>query len=394
MSRILYAWELGGNLGHVGSFAPVAAELGRRGHDVLAAVRETSACARVFGTAGRWLQAPFVAENLGQGSPINYADMLLFNGYGDSERLLGLLVAWRQLIYLVRPDLIVADHAPTAILAARTLGISVMTYGSGFHYPPRVDPFPGMRPWQPFSEAALLEVNNRALATINGVLDRLGSAPLDRLSDLLHVAEDGVLTLPELDHYPERGAARYWGLIPDSQQNKAPVWPPGNGKRVFAYLRDGNPHALGTLEALARSGCSLIAFLPNPSLGHHLASLPNVAISREPLDMAHLAQDADAAVLNGGMSSTAAFLLAGKPVLCVPNHLEQFLTGWNLTRMGAGLLVSPQDIAPGLSAVVTRLLEDSRLRSAAEAFAAKYVHLDQSSVVANLADRIDALCAA
>ena len=393
MSRIFYAWELGANLGHVGTFAPVSAVLDQRGHEVFIAARETVACARFFGASRRWLQAPIGMENSGRGAPANYADILLLNGYADPDVLFGLVVAWQQLLLLTKPQLLLADHSPTAILAARTLGIPVMLFGSGFFSPPRTDPFPSMRPWQLVADELLLNANRQALDTVNDVLRRLSCSPLASLCDLFRVAENGLLTLPELDHYPHRDETHYWGFITDGKQNKKPLWPAGNGRRVFAYLRDGHPHSRGVLQSLARSGCSLIAYLPGSTLGDEFAALPNVHVSREPLDMACLVREADAAVLNGGISSAAAFLLAGKPVLNLPLHLEQFLTAWNVLRMGAGLLISPQDIAPGIGAVVARLLEDSSLRGAAGRFAAKYAHLDQTRVVSSLVDRIESLCA-
>ena len=117
-----------------------------------------------------------------------------------------------------------------------------------------------------------------------------------------------------------------------------------------------------------------------------------VVLARRGHVMLRLTREADAAMLNGGMSATAAFLLAGKPVLCLPTQLEQFLTGWNILRMGAGLMVSPQDIAPGMCAVIARLMDQSGLRGAAAGFAAKYAHLDQATVISSLVDRVEALC--
>lgn len=393
MSRIFCAWELGANLGHIGRLAPVVNVLDQRGHEVFIAARETVACARFFGASRQWLQAPIAKESSSRGAPVNYADILLINGYADPDILFGLLVAWRQLLILTKPQLLLADHSPTAILAARTLGIPVMLFGSGFFSPPCTDPFPSMRPWQLVADELLLNANRRALDTVNDVLRRLRSSPLDSLCDLFRVAENGLLTLPELDHYPQRDETRYWGFGADGIQSGEPLWPAGNGRRVFAYLRDGHPHGHGVLESLAASGCSLIAFLPGSAPGDEFATLPNVRVSLEPLNMARLVIEADAAVLNGGISSAAAFLLAGKPVLNLPLHLEQFLTAWNVVRMGAGLLISPHDIGPGIGAVVARLLEDCSLRGAAERFAAKYAHLDQTRVISSLVDRIESLCA-
>ena len=40
MSRYLFAWELGANLGHLTRLVPVARALAKRGHEVLFATRD------------------------------------------------------------------------------------------------------------------------------------------------------------------------------------------------------------------------------------------------------------------------------------------------------------------------------------------------------------------
>ena len=40
MSKILYAWELGGGYGHIGPFYPVAMELKKRGHEVIFTLKD------------------------------------------------------------------------------------------------------------------------------------------------------------------------------------------------------------------------------------------------------------------------------------------------------------------------------------------------------------------
>jgi hypothetical protein len=118
MSRFLYAWELGANLGHVGTFEPVAQKLKEAGHSVTFAVSETEACATLLGDCFAWLQAPAVVAKHNLPAPVNYADILLARGYDDPVVLWGLLVAWRNMLQLVRPNLVFADHAPTATCCA------------------------------------------------------------------------------------------------------------------------------------------------------------------------------------------------------------------------------------------------------------------------------------
>jgi hypothetical protein len=70
---------------------------------------------------------------------------------------------------------------------------------------------------------------------------------LDSLARLFQVAEDSLLSFPELDHYPARGPARYWGMLPAAVAEDS-TWPAAPGPRVFSYLRPETPH----VEALCR----------------------------------------------------------------------------------------------------------------------------------------------
>jgi UDP:flavonoid glycosyltransferase YjiC (YdhE family) len=137
MASVLYAWEFGANLGHIGTFLPIARELRAHGNAVHWVVTHPHQAARLLPKAGfDWLQAPTMPEQQREGPPLSYADILLRYGYADSNNLLGLVVAWRELLRLTGANVVLADHAPTAILAARTLDIPVMLFGSGFFAPP------------------------------------------------------------------------------------------------------------------------------------------------------------------------------------------------------------------------------------------------------------------
>src|SRR5262249_4591453 len=130
MARILYCWEIGEDLGHMASFAPLATALRDRGHQVYLALREVQHSEPMMGRLGLpVLQAP-VWHGIPPGAsaqPASYAEILFHFGYLDVSGLTAMLRAWRDLLALVTPDLIIADHAPTALLAARSLGIRRIT---------------------------------------------------------------------------------------------------------------------------------------------------------------------------------------------------------------------------------------------------------------------------
>jgi UDP:flavonoid glycosyltransferase YjiC (YdhE family) len=63
MASVLYAWEFGANLGHIGTFLPIARELRAHGNAVHWVVTHPHQAARLLPKAGfDWLQAPTMPE--------------------------------------------------------------------------------------------------------------------------------------------------------------------------------------------------------------------------------------------------------------------------------------------------------------------------------------------
>src|ERR1700728_2291050 len=122
MATIFFAWELGGGLGHLMRIAPLAKALTAQGHRVFLAARDLSRVESIYlGSGVQYVQAPFLNAQFEPGyeKPVYFADLLHNIGFADDGCLLAHAEAWRSLYRLVRPDLIVFDHSPTALLAAR-----------------------------------------------------------------------------------------------------------------------------------------------------------------------------------------------------------------------------------------------------------------------------------
>jgi UDP:flavonoid glycosyltransferase YjiC (YdhE family) len=391
MSNFLYAWELGNNLGHVGGFLPVARRLAAAGHRVHLALRETRAADRYRNEAGlRWLQAPFLEERPQSQPPLSYADILLRFGFADSAQLAGHLRAWLDLFELSGAEVIAADHSPAALLAARVAGLPVMLFGTGFYFPPPTRPLPGLRPWAPLPPAELARIEAQALAGINGALATLGAAPLSALSDLFAVAENGLLGFPELDHYPQRGPAAYWGNLLTTDLGDEARWPETPGKKIFAYLRAGSTHAEAVLQALLATGQPTLLVCPDlpPAAAATLAALPQLRVHTQPVRLDRAIAAADIGVTYGGFSTTTALLQAGKPVLVVPGHLEQFLLAWRIEQQGLGGLIHPERPPTDLAAKLAALIEQPQAGERARAFAERYRAFTPEHVLGNLVRRL------
>ena len=392
MSRILLIWELGGNLGHLGGFIPLAQELRRLGHEPILVLRDLSRFASLAQNAGLpLLQAP-VWQGVGRSvPPMNYAEILLGYGFMDANGLSCMVNAWRNLFSLTSPHLLIFDHAPTALLASTGMTIPRALFGTGFCSPPRTFPFPPMRKWLQHSLQQLAESEAQVLAAANIALGRHGVAPLDRLTDLFEVEEDFLGTFRELDHYSQRDRnAHYWGTLYAHGGGSEPVWPPGTGKQVFAYL-DKNYGDLETvLQILAASSARVLVYAPGIpqqlAIRHQSA---NMVFLADAVDFGKLGGQCDVGVCHAGHGTVSALLLEGIPLLLLPGQLEQFLLAMNVQNMGAGLVVNPEEPNNNYAALLERLLTEPCFGQSARNFAAKYAQESQQERVNKIARRCE-----
>src|SRR5688572_18939863 len=239
MARIAFAWELGGSYGHAISSAALARALHLRGHRIALIFRELHQLAFLPESSEfDVFQAPrYAREGEARGIPANYADILLGSGYADPRSLTSLIGGWRALLSRWSPDLLVADFAPTALAAARLVGVRCVTYGNGFFTPPRLDPLPPFRHDEPVAQERLVQSDADALASLNAAMASFGGSSFTRLAEQFEVEEDFLCTFPELDHYGSRPASGYWGPRIRFDRGLEVDWPSGSGKRVFVYVQ-------------------------------------------------------------------------------------------------------------------------------------------------------------
>ncbi|MEW6100484.1 MAG: hypothetical protein AB1666_14965 [Pseudomonadota bacterium] len=120
MARVLIAWELGEAFGHLARCLRLAEGLVARGHTVTLALKDVRLPAgQRLGSGLTVLPAPLSPQaGAGGRAPVNYTDVLRVCGFANAQDVAALLNAWRGIHTLARPDVLVADHAPTALLAA------------------------------------------------------------------------------------------------------------------------------------------------------------------------------------------------------------------------------------------------------------------------------------
>ena len=406
--RVFYAWELGQDLGHLLRFLAPALKLRERGHDVLFAVRDLSNAESTLGHRGfPLMQAPIWIANVG-GLPkitVSYTEIALRYGFISYPGLKALVKAWRELFRYVRPGLVLTDHSPTALLAARSLGIRHAPIGSGFFNPPLTNPLPSMRYWDKVPPERIAQPDQLATRIANQVLRDMGGTPLRSFADLFRADDNFLCTFPELDHYPMREGARYWGPTFEMEQGAELDWPQGEGKRIFAYIKPRHRDFVRLLEALRDSGHRVLCYAP----GIDKANLEKFAsermkISREPLKLKPMMdKGCDLVICHAGPGTMTVALLAGVPLLLLPTQLEQAMGARRVAQLGAAIVVmkgnppsqdgkddgKPKAPETDYAALIRDLLTQEKFRKAAGVFAKKYARFSQAGQSRAIATRIE-----
>jgi hypothetical protein len=289
MATILVTWEFGAGLGHLMRCLPIVATLCEHGHQVVAAMRNVAKTQEVFGRIGvACLQAPNALPTPTRQieRPRTHVHLLYNNGFAEADQLASRVEAWSRLYDSVRPDLILFEHSPTALLAARRLEVKRAVIGTGFTCPANVAPLPDLRPWLSDASRALHEDEQRLLDQLNHLLTSLGAAPLKQIASLYHEVDAVFLaTFPELDPYPNRAPAEYFGVWPYTQ-GEAPRWPAVPGKRIFVYPNPSPvlPHLLTLLNRLRQPTIVYIDGLSEAVRSKHESA--TLRFASAPLDLA------------------------------------------------------------------------------------------------------------
>lgn len=393
MSRILLAWELGTGYGHLGPFLGLAPSLLERGHELHIAAREVAAAVKaVAGLPIAVYQAPLCLNTYGglQEPPLNYSEILMRFGYLEPEMLCGMLAAWRSLMRATDADLVLADHAPTALLAARELALPRAVIGSPFNVPPPRSPAPNMRDWEPVPESRLADSDRRILAVANS---QLRGPRLEAVHDIFAGATAFFSGMPELDPYGARDAGDYLGLTSQSTGSAVPHWPQGEGPAVFAYLHADHPQFERALQALAACRARVLAYVLGPGWQPPARQGGQIAYAQGLLDFGRVVAECDFCLCHGNVGTTLGMLRGGKPVLVLPKHLEHYLLGRALQHLGAGLVIAPQEEAPDIGAALATMLADPAHAAAARALAQRGAADSVGTMTRRAVARIEALAA-
>lgn len=352
MAKVLLGWELGNGIGYARRLAAVADRLAEAGHQPVLALCDPGALPQA---AHPVLPAPLVVGQLRAGTqgfvPAGFADLIACNGFGSAEHLSDILRRWQGLIDLTRPDLIVAEYAPSLVLAAWRR-IPTVLIGSPYLMPPaEAATFPereGVRPYA--DQAAVLEVMRQVQSARGGALPQQVTQPFAEAARVPY-------GLPELDPWSHQRRERLNGLW-------EPVTPgaPPDRPRLFAYLSPQAPGFAAAARAVAQAGIPGEAFIPGcPTELEPALAAGSVALTRDPPPLAEAIGRASLVFHHGGIDTAQTALVLGRPQALLPRYLDQRLTGEALAALGTGVLLNRMQPAEAMAAALAGAARDAGL---------------------------------
>jgi len=372
--RILFASEMGGGNGHVMRVLPVAEALRAKGATVTCAMRDIVTARPLMVAGFDVFPAPRILEGLNTTlRAANYAELMIRGGLDRADRTLLVARAWLDYVEMFKPDLIVADFAPGAMLGAMVAGVPRASLGTGFGLPPDFAPMPTFAPWLEAPNGRLHAAESAVLNAVNTALLEHKRPPLARLSQLVNTDCDILCTFRELDHYDDRpGAPNYIGPIFSTRRGVAPPWPSHDGRKIFAYFAGEWPMFSAAVPAFTKIGESALMVVDTPIDPKWMAGNAHFAASAKGVDLTQVLPHASVVVSHAGMGLVSQALLAGVPMVLFPRNPEQVGTAKRIEGLGCGLMLRGLHSEEAIESAVRQAMNDPAIRARAQALAADF----------------------
>ncbi|HYH20038.1 MAG TPA: nucleotide disphospho-sugar-binding domain-containing protein [Azospirillum sp.] len=373
MARVLLAWEFGAGLGHLNRLTAVGQRLAAAGHAITVAVPRlaTTAPTVARGLPGvpvleGWSWEVADARTARQVPTHSFADVIWLFGYHREDALAAAAERWSAVLAETRPDLVVADFAPTLALVAGA-DVARVVLGNGYTVPPPGRPLPPLRPWVRTVPRESAAHERDLLGLANRMRKRRGLAAVGHFADLFSGPRTYVCTIPEFDPY---GVHRREATFTPFNVPRIAAGPPVEARAdqpIALYLPASHPHLRDAFAAVAGSGVPCHAYVSGaPPEAVAKRAPANMAIHRKPLDLGALLPKARVLIHHAGLATAYAGLQAGVPQLVLPANLEHAITGRGLEGFGAALSVLSAPGTPGaVDGALRRLLGERPLWDAA-----------------------------
>jgi hypothetical protein len=338
--RVLLTNEAGAGRGHALALRFVAESLGQAfdfeaalyrpdTHHLLAPV-----CGEVFAAAGLTYDRGSRAH-AGSAVTATWGEFLGDLGFRDAAFLRRQIGWWMEFIHARRPDIVICDEAPCALLAAKAANVPAALIGVGYSLPADgLAEFPVLLP----EHSVRIHDERRMADAVNEAAAPLGLRPIARLPEIYEGAIKLQRCLPGFDPYERQRPAP---PIP-------PVRPAGaageDGDEMFIYLSEPNADPPAVLDAICAlpQGIKRRAFVPgmDDSVFRRLTAA-GIEASAHPFDLGAILPRTRMMLHYGQLPTAAMAMAAGLPQAALPQHLEHLYHARRAESLGVMRIISP-----------------------------------------------------
>lgn len=395
--RVLLCCETGHGRGHVTTLATVARALGPR-YTYKAIIPELKNADVLTPVCERVDRGAVLARLSGQppAGAFTWAVWLRNRGYADPQVLKKQFDWWSEAMRAVRPVLVVADYAPTALLAARAQGIRTVAVGAAFGLPPAtLKCFPELL--TPVQAAMHDQVSDDPAPQEDTIRDcvnaTLGPLGLPSLTHLPEVYSAG-LSLPQgVSHLDPYAEARDRPLV--MPLDPLPVLKRGPGRGIFIYFSTKELAETAIRHALCRLPFEACLVAPglSPSMARELARNPKLTIAPKPLSQGEIVRHSRMILCAGQAGTLSLAVLAGIPVVALPMQHEQLSNALRAAERLSAVRVLPKRMrsAERIIEVIAETWEKPSLGVAAQLTALELREAYTGDALSTYRDSIDLL---
>jgi UDP:flavonoid glycosyltransferase YjiC (YdhE family) len=358
VGRILFGSEFGANLGHIYPMLRIANELTKQNHEIIFAARDVRKTREAIRDMPyQVIQAPFWLNHenpkIGSAPTPSYADVIVRQGFGEYSALMGACGAWRDMLDLVAPDLIIADHSPGLSLVARGR-FPMINFGNGFTLPPaHLESYPTI-----LAKASQIMSQDLILENVNKVMTALSLKELSFLPQIFETEGQYVVTVDELDPY---AYCREFPAIGPLEDCVSPAPKPAEA-HVFLYMASGAKGLKQALAALKKSRVRTTAFVRGARQDLLQAyQSDQMTMLTKPADFKEIIPKSSLIVHSGGGGTSTSCLMTGRPQLTFPQHLETATNTRLMSQVGVGQGISDKVSVSDLAGHIRKLSQDSKM---------------------------------
>lgn len=382
--RVLMCWEFGGGNGHVRQLKIIGERLAALGFDIVYALRRPDAgsavgiSAEAIRPAPNWPLRPPAAGSRGEMTSATYGDFLAQMMLGPRDDLAERLASWQALIEAERPDLIIADYAPSVSLLYYGR-IPIVAIGNGYVLPPTsLASFPRLLENVPLQheERDVVDRLNAAVRPYNGM-------PISRFPQINRADRSYLLALPCIDPYREDRDGGWLGSL----DTKDIVLRMRRSQWLFAYFNEKQQTDMRLIEGLVRTRLQGKAVFSLP-LRQTIKKLEAAGISA-PDGLAYLPYEllsCGVIVHQGSAGMAMAGIAAGIPQVMIRTDLEKRLVAEAIAARNAGTVLSWSTFdMPDLAIAIRNAVEDAAMQKAARDLSlenTRYLQLDPLAEIA------------